>query len=231
MQALTISFVNINIILHTIKYNKIVFYSLLMNWYGKFGRFLCFIATFWHASQLSIVDFDDYRKTKMNLQILTVWLNVNEWASALWEGFVCLAARIISTAVKCFDDVKMNIRQRCRHEGAEIYRVHYIQPLVERTRDTVLTRCTLSAPYSAYFLQASGSSASPSLSFVSRPCFILLLSVFLLRLASSISAVAVSVWRHQLMNMQYARSTAGPLSTVSVCPQVRRRFKPWLHVK
>ena len=77
--------------------------------------------------------------------------------------------RIISTAVKCFDDVKMNIRQRCRHEGAEIYHVyhkgakiyhvyhqgaqiyhvyqegaeiyhvHYIQPLVDRTRDTVLT--------------------------------------------------------------------------------------------
>jgi len=41
--------------------------------------------------------------------------------------------RIISTAVKCFDDVKMNIRQRCRHEGAEIYQIHYIQPLVERT--------------------------------------------------------------------------------------------------
>jgi len=82
---------------------------------------------------------------------------------------VCACASIISTAVKCFDDVKMNIRQRCRHEGAQIYHVHYIQPLVERTRDTVLTRCTLSAPYSAYFLQAVSSSAA-SLSI--RPFFI-----------------------------------------------------------
>jgi len=64
--------------------------------------------------------------------------------------------------VKCFDDVKMNIRQRCRHDGAQIYHVHYIQPLVERTRDTVLTRCTLSAPYSAYFLQAASAAASSS---------------------------------------------------------------------
>jgi len=79
--------------------------------------------------------------------------------------------RIISSAVKCFDDVKVNIRQRCRHEGAQIYHVHYIQPLVERTRDTVLTRCSLSSPYSAYFTEAS----SLSTSVVSRPLFIVLL--------------------------------------------------------
>jgi len=58
--------------------------------------------------------------------------------------------------------MKMSIRQRCRHDGAQIYHLHYIQPLVERTRDTVLTRCALSAPYSAYFLLAASSSRAAS---------------------------------------------------------------------
>jgi len=129
-------------------------------------------------------------------------------------GISCLSVRIISTAVKCFDDVKMNVRQRCRHEGAEIYHVHYIQPLVERTRDTVLTRCTLSAPYSAYFLQVSGSSSTL---FVSRPCLIVSLVVFYLRLSSSIS-VAVSAWRRRLINLQY------PISVNDLCVCVQNEF-------
>lgn len=111
----------------------------------------------------------------------------NKQTSRLTYLRVCLAVRIISTAVRCFDEVKVNIRQRCRHEGAEIYHVHYIQPLVDRTRDTVLTKCDLSAPYSTYFMQAS---TSTSASFVAHPYFVIPLSVFILHL-SSIS-VAVS---------------------------------------
>ena len=102
----------------------------------------------------------------------------------------------------------------------EIYHVHYIQPLVERTRDTVLTRCTLSArwrtvqladipppspqctlsaPYSAYFLQVSSSRCSSTL-FLSRPCFIIPIFLFSLHfyVYHSLSVLLSAFWPFSL---------------------------------
>jgi hypothetical protein len=59
--------------------------------------------------------------------------------------------------MKCFHDIKNNIKQRCRQDGANEYQLNYIQPLVEQTRDTVLAQCSLSSPYLEYFLNGAAS--------------------------------------------------------------------------
>jgi len=66
--------------------------------------------------------------------------------------------RVVNTAMKCFHDIKNNIKRRCRQEGADEYQLNYIAPLVEQTRDTVLAQCSLQSPYIDYFL--SGAPAS-----------------------------------------------------------------------
>lgn len=69
--------------------------------------------------------------------------------------------RVISTAMKCFHDIKNNIRQRCRREGAEEYEQKYIVPLVDQTKETVLTQCSFTSPYKDYFLNASPTNSPP----------------------------------------------------------------------
>jgi len=62
--------------------------------------------------------------------------------------------RVVNTAMKCFHDIKNNIKRRCRQEGADEYQLNYIAPLVDQTRDTVLAECSLQSPYIDYFLNA-----------------------------------------------------------------------------
>jgi hypothetical protein len=70
------------------------------------------------------------------------------------------ACRIISTAIKCFDDVKLSLERRCQQDDVslELYHTNYIWPLVEHTRQTVLTQCSLSTPYSDYYRSSSSTS-------------------------------------------------------------------------
>jgi len=56
--------------------------------------------------------------------------------------------------MKCFHDIKTEIGARCDNEASVQYRRNYIQPLVDQTRDTVLSQCTLSPPYEQYFSKA-----------------------------------------------------------------------------
>jgi len=69
---------------------------------------------------------------------------------------VCMC-RVVNTAMKCFHDIKNNIRRRCREEGADEYQLNYIAPLVDQTRDTVLAECSLQSPYIEYFLSGAPS--------------------------------------------------------------------------
>ena len=67
--------------------------------------------------------------------------------------------RVVNTAMKCFHDIKNNIKRRCRQEGADEYQLNYIAPLVDQTRDTVLAECSLSSPYVEYFLNSVATSS------------------------------------------------------------------------
>ena len=71
----------------------------------------------------------------------------------------CVRCRVVNTAMKCFHDIKSNIKRRCRQEGADEYQMNYIAPLVDQTRDTVLAECSLPSPYIEYFL--NGAPPSP----------------------------------------------------------------------
>jgi len=57
--------------------------------------------------------------------------------------------------MKCFHDIKSDIGRRCQPEGAEEYHRSFIQPLVDRTRETVLKRCQLASPYQEYYVTNS----------------------------------------------------------------------------
>jgi len=63
--------------------------------------------------------------------------------------------------MKCFHDIKNNIKRRCRQEGADEYQLNYIAPLVDQTRETVLAECSLPSPYIDYFLNGAPSSPPP----------------------------------------------------------------------
>lgn len=73
--------------------------------------------------------------------------------------FLCSSCRVISTAMKCFHDIKNNIKQRCRQEGADEYQLNYIRPLVEQTRPIVLAQCSLSPPIKGYYENGANSAA------------------------------------------------------------------------
>jgi len=68
-----------------------------------------------------------------------------------------VVCRVVNTAMKCFHDIKNNIKRRCRQEGADEYQMNYIAPLVDQTRDTVLAECSLPSPYIDYFLNGAQS--------------------------------------------------------------------------
>lgn len=70
-------------------------------------------------------------------------------------------SRVVNTAMKCFHDIKNNIKRRCRQEGADEYQLNYIAPLVDQTRDTVLAECSLPSPYIDYFLNGAPSPSLP----------------------------------------------------------------------
>ena len=78
------------------------------------------------------------------------------------ESLLC-TFRVVNTAMKCFHDIKNNIKRRCRQEGADEYQLNYISPLVEQTRDTVLAECSLPSPYIDYFLNGASTTAPPHL--------------------------------------------------------------------
>jgi len=93
--------------------------------------------------------------------------------------------RVVNTAMKCFHDIKNNIKRRCRQEGADEYQLNYIAPLVEQTRDTVLAECSLPSPYIEYFLSGVPSSPHPLL------CALLTAAVAALTVAHLVAADAV----------------------------------------
>lgn len=68
--------------------------------------------------------------------------------------------RVVSTAMKCFEEIRNEIAQSCDDLAADDFQRSYIQPLVEQTRDTVMSimKCELTAPYEHYFNYASPSS-------------------------------------------------------------------------
>jgi len=92
--------------------------------------------------------------------------------------------RVVNTAMKCFHDIKNNIKRRCRQEGADEYQLNYIAPLVEQTRDTVLNECSLPSPYIEYFL--SGAQSPPT-----NRCALLTAAVAALTVAYLVAADAV----------------------------------------
>jgi len=65
-------------------------------------------------------------------------------------------------AMKCFHDIKNNIKQRCRQEGSDEYQLNYIRPLVEQTRSIVYSQCSLSSPYIEYFKPSAAVSVTAS---------------------------------------------------------------------
>jgi hypothetical protein len=73
-----------------------------------------------------------------------------------------MACRVVSMALKCYHDIKQNVDHRCGPDGANRYHQNYIQPLVEQTREVVSAHCSLSSPYSDYFLTSSSSSSYSS---------------------------------------------------------------------
>ena len=62
---------------------------------------------------------------------------------------------VVSSAMKCFHEIKKEISVQCQHDGADEYQRNYIQPLVDQTRDVVMSKCTMSAPYEQYFNAAA----------------------------------------------------------------------------
>ena len=125
--------------------------------------------------------------------------------------------------MRCFHDIKNNIKQRCRQEGADEYQLNYIRPLVEQTRSTVLTQCSLSSPYKEYFNSAAVSAMASSQSgrhrhrgWTSRTvaavtCSIVVVLVVHLVIVGPTSATvsgwtATNAWYRRLMESAVCRS-------------------------
>jgi len=75
--------------------------------------------------------------------------------------------RVVTTAMKCFHEIKGDISRRCSLSGADEYHQSFIQPLVERTRSTVLTKCRLLSPYQEYFVVNTSASGTSWLRLIS----------------------------------------------------------------
>ena len=64
--------------------------------------------------------------------------------------------RVVSSALKCFHDLTEKIESgHCGTDGAAEYRRSYIQPVVDQSRDTVTTKCTLAPPYDRDYASSS----------------------------------------------------------------------------
>lgn len=96
-----------------------------------------------------------------------------------------VVCRVVNQVMKCFHDIKNNIKRRCRQEGADEYQLNYIAPLVEQTRETVLAQCSLTSPYIEYFLSGAPSSPPP------HRCAFLTAAVAALTVAHLVAADAV----------------------------------------
>lgn len=69
---------------------------------------------------------------------------------------VLLDVRVVSSALKCFHDLTEKIESgHCGTDGAAEYRRSYIQPVVDQSRDTVTTKCTLAPPYDRDYASSS----------------------------------------------------------------------------
>ena len=71
---------------------------------------------------------------------------------------MCVAGdcRVVSSALKCFHDLTEKIESgHCGTDGAAEYRRSYIQPVVDQSRDTVTTKCTLAPPYDRDYVSSS----------------------------------------------------------------------------
>lgn len=67
---------------------------------------------------------------------------------------------VVSTAMTCFHKIQREIADRCPGDieldgssstAADEYQLLYIRPLVEQSRETVVSRCAMSQPYEQYF--------------------------------------------------------------------------------
>lgn len=56
--------------------------------------------------------------------------------------------------MKCFHEIKKQIRTKCPEDSPDKYQQLYISPLVEETGNTVRRHCILSPPYEQYFSRA-----------------------------------------------------------------------------
>lgn len=97
------------------------------------------------------------------------------------------ACRVISIAMKCFQDIKNNIRQRCSDDGAKEYEQNYILPLVDQTRETVLEHCAAWFPDLDYYLNSSPPSAT-SISSQYVACHAITITILLLLLRAPLAA-------------------------------------------
>jgi len=58
--------------------------------------------------------------------------------------------------LKCFHDLTEKIESgHCGTDGAAEYRRSYIQPVVDQSRDTVTSKCTLAPPYDRDYVSSS----------------------------------------------------------------------------
>jgi len=75
-----------------------------------------------------------------------------------------MVVRVVSSALKCFHDLTEKIESgHCGTDGAAEYRRSYIQPVVDQSRDTVTSKCTLAPPYDRDYMSSSSSATSTSL--------------------------------------------------------------------
>jgi len=106
---------------------------------------------------------------------------------------VLMGFRVVSSALKCFHDLTEKIESgHCGTDGAAEYRRSYIQPVVDQSRDTVTTKCTLAPPYDQDYANSGAAKRS-------RRSFVVSLSqldVVLPWVSATVSSLAVAWhWR------------------------------------
>lgn len=74
----------------------------------------------------------------------------------VFDVCLCSVKRVVSSALRCFHDLTHKVADgRCGSDGAAEYQRNYIRPLVDQSRDVVLTRCSLPSPYRQDFISGA----------------------------------------------------------------------------
>lgn len=68
--------------------------------------------------------------------------------------------RVVSSVLRCLHDVRSMIEIRCGVEGSSEYTRHFIKPVVDQTRNVVISHCSLTSPYIDYFVAPLSTSGS-----------------------------------------------------------------------